>query len=304
MTTKPHFRKPDQQRTEMLEWLVATAHSQPQFDLGIGDAYKVSGSYFRRDGLRGLSHDEVNHRIGFLKAANAVGNDAVRRPLNVYICSSTSEPQSWLMLDDLTLGDCISIAGDRTHMIVQTSPGRHHLWLATNRPVTIEERKICQQVMQSRFGGDAASTSGDHFGRLAGFKNVKRNCWVNLIETKIVDRRADIEKLLSHQEVLGSLSPQGGVVLPKSFGVGHTSVTEYSSPARTFIPTTSSSDGRDESSAEFAFACVYLHKNLNIEEGIHLLAQRAIDRKKRSTWRGAEAYARKTFSAAEIRLKR
>jgi len=158
--------------------------------------------------------------------------------------------------------------------------------------------------MQKRFGGDAGSTSGDHFGRLAGFKNVKRNCWVNLIETKIVDRRADVEKLLSHQEVLGSLSPQGGVVLPMSSGMGNSSATEYSSPARTFIPTTSSSDGRDESSAEFAFACVYLNKNLNIEEGIQQLAQRAIDRKKRSTWRGAEAYARKTFSAAGIRLKR
>ncbi len=55
MTTKPHFRKPDQQRTEMLEWLVATAHSQPQFDLGIGDAYKVSGSYFRGMGFGDLA---------------------------------------------------------------------------------------------------------------------------------------------------------------------------------------------------------------------------------------------------------
>lgn len=304
MTTTTQFSKPDQQRAEMLKWLEATAHSQPRFDMGIGDASKVGESYFRRDGLRGLSIAEVCHRVGFLKAANSVGVDAARRPLNIYICAATLESQSWLMLDDLNLTECIRIAGERAHMIVQTSQGRHHLWLATSRPVTIDERKICQQVMQHRFGGDAASTSGDHFGRLAGFKNVKRNCWVNLVEVKHSDRRADVDKLLSYGEGFDSLSPLGGVVSPRSDKKGCNPPLMSPSTARLSLPSEFVSDGRDESSAEFAFACVYLQKRLNIEEGIQLLAQRAMERKKRNSWSGAEAYARKTFAAAELRLKR
>ena len=299
--------KPEQHRLRMMEWLIATSHdASPRFDCAIGDANKGEGAYFRRDGLRELDVNDVNRRCSFLRAANSVGVESARRPLNIYISAASSSAQHWLMMDDLTFDECVGIAGDRAHMIVQTSPGRHHLWLATTRPVSVAERKACQQVLQQRLGGDAGSTSGDHLGRLAGFKNVKRNSWVNVVSTTVKDRRVDVVKLMTLASEMGfsALPPEGGVCLsPKvvnlsfSQGVPHPAelpaLSTHMSPPKNY-----QSNGRDESRAEFAFACVYVQKKLNIEDGISKLAQRALDRKKRSTWKSAEHYARKTFEAA------
>lgn len=303
-------QKPDEQRMEMMSWLVATAHAKPCFDCGIGDADKGDGKYFRRDGLHNLDAEAVYHRIAFFRAANKVGVESARRPLNVYITAHVRAPQSWLMMDDLTLDQCRSIAGERTHMIIQTSPGRHHLWLATSRPVSIVERKTCQQVLQQRFGGDVGSTSGDHFGRLAGFKNAKRKCWVNLIDAVITDRYTDVDKLMKRAIDMGvasDLSPKGGVclapqavALPLSPGLRQ----QAGSPSLSISCSLSSAMteyhpcGRDESRAEFAFACAHFEKDLNIESGILNLAQRVLSRGKRKTWQLAEAYARKTFEKA------
>jgi hypothetical protein len=40
-----------------------------------------------------------------------------------------------------------------------------------------------QRWLARRLGGDRASVSGEHLGRLAGFKNWKRGgCWVNVLD--------------------------------------------------------------------------------------------------------------------------
>lgn len=296
----------------MLDWLTATSHDgmSAKFDMGVGDASKAM--YFRRNGLDDLTVEDIERRTGFFRLANTKGVEQAPRSLNIYICAGKSQPQSWLMLDDLTIDLAHQIAGERTAMIIQTSASSHHLWLATSRPVSVSERKLCQQVLQQKYGGDAGSTSGDHFGRLSGFKSAKRNCWVNFIIGAITERRAEVDKLLvmAGEMGLGSLSPMGlgdlcqpqAVALhldvDSSYGAGS------ASPARSTQPATASSapyqpSSRDESHAEFAFACAHYLKNLNIEDGIQKLAQRALDRGKRKNWHSAEVYARRTFNSAE-----
>lgn len=296
--------KPTEQVQAQLGWLMATAHAgdAARYDMGVGDANKAL--YFRRDGLKSLTVGDISHRMGFFRAANSVGVEAARRSLNIYIAAAVDAPQSWLMADDLTLEQCRRMAGGRTHMIIQTSLNLHHLWLATSRPVFAPERKICQQVLQQRYGGDASSTSGDHFGRMAGFKNAKRNCWVNLIDAVVTDRRADVDKLLTIADDmgLGWLSiPHGGVVpSPALQGVAPQarSPSLVSQVSSSFSPT-----GRDESKAEYAFACAHYQKGLDLESGIQSLAQRAFDRGKCKTAAAAEKYARRTFdNAAAKRL--
>ena len=298
--------KPDEQMKAMLEWLIATSHDglSAKFDMGIGDAGK--DLYFRRNGLIDLSIDEINNRTKFFRAVNANGVEQARRPLNIYICSAKSQLQSWLMLDDLTIEECRQIASERTAMIIQTSATSHHLWLATSRPVSVAERKLCQQVLQKKYGGDEGSVSGDHLGRLAGFKSAKRNCWVNHIGSEITGRNADVDKLLAMAVELGvvSLSPMGGGYLSQPKAVCTSLALDEAKPVASSFPAQTKayqSSDRDESHAEFAFACAHYAKNLDIEKGILSLAQRAMDRGKRKSWNSAEAYARKTFNSAEKR---
>lgn len=299
------MKKPQEQMKDQLEWLKATAHTTPcLLDIGIGDAGHSVGAFFLRAGQHELSPTEIMRRSPFYRAANARGLDGrAHRPLNIYLKSSL-QTQSWLMLDDLTLEQCCTIAADRTHAIIQTSPGLHHLWLATTRAITVAERQHCQLVLIHRFGcGDLGSADGDHFGRLAGFKNAKRNCWVNLISAHISDRRADVEKLLVMP--LPFSSPGGGGC---SNAVGGVLVSQgvapqAQSPSRSSVSSPQTQQfqpsDRDESKSEFAFACAHFEKNLDVEDGILRLAQRALSRGKRATVTSAEAYARKTFSNAE-----
>lgn len=299
------MKKPMEQMTDMLDWLRNTAHAgaAARCSIGIGDAEHRSDAFFLRAGQINLSIEEITRRAPFYRAANSVGlAGKADRPLNIYISSAVSLPQSWLLLDDLGIEECQQIAGKRTNMVIQTSPGRHHLWLATSRPVSVVERKVCQQVLQQKFGGDAGSVSGDHFGRLCGFKNIKRNCWVNFISESTSDRRADIDKLLilatemglspfsSPSGVCDSSSPQACVssspqgVAPQARPLSHShNVSSSLSPS-----------GRDESKAEFGWACGWLSKNLNLADGIARLTQRAADRHKPKP----EQYARRTFDKA------
>ena len=269
---------PVESMKKQLAWLDATAHQgRALLDIAIGDAEKREGAFFLRAGHSGLTTKEIIRKSGFYRATNSVGiRGKVERGLNIYIKSSP-EAQSWLMLDDLSIDQCLRVARNRTNMIIETSPGKHHLWLATNRTVSIDERKVCQQILQSNFGGDAKSVDGSHFGRVCGFKSIKRNCWVNLITAVVAERRADVDQLLSHAES-NTLSPLGGCVssLPQAKKLEKT-VT-----------------GRDESSEEFGWAVGWLKTGLDLEEGIQRLTKKAADRNKPYP----EKYARLTFQEA------
>lgn len=297
--------KPKEQMQAMMEWLAATAHAgvAARFDVGIGDAKNAPGSFFLRAGQQSLTVEEIIKREAFYRAVNARGlAGKADRPLNLYITAAVAEPQSWLLMDDLPDAHrCREIAGPRTHMIVETSPGSYHLWLATSRAVSAPERKTCQQVLQGRFGGDAGSVSGDHFGRIAGFKNVKRGAWVNLVDAVITNRCANVDKLLD-------LALKGNVCLvPQGGGVFSASSLQGVAPqvrAPSFVSSASPSGDSAESHKEFKFACESLRHRIEPDAIVRSIAERAFARGKRRTLPACEQYARKTIDAAARALAR
>jgi hypothetical protein len=115
--------------------------------------------------------------LGWARAENARGAEVYVRPSRGY---------RWPMvfLDDLPLPRAVAIARKYDALVVHTSPvGGCHLWLCCTVPLAEEARGQVQRWLAARCGADPASTSGEHLGRLAGFKNWKRaGTWVNVVE--------------------------------------------------------------------------------------------------------------------------
>ena len=115
--------------------------------------------------------------LGWARAENV-------RAAEVYVRPARGEPWALTFLDDVPTQLALRITRKYSALAVQTSPlGGCHLWLRCQRPLAEPERATAQRWLAHRTGADPASTSGEHLGRLAGFKNWKRSgVWVNLVE--------------------------------------------------------------------------------------------------------------------------
>ncbi|MFH1009025.1 MAG: DNA-primase RepB domain-containing protein [Candidatus Latescibacterota bacterium] len=101
----------------------------------------------------------------------------------VYIRPARGFEWPVVFLDDVATSLALEAVGRHGGLAVRTSPaGGCHLWLPCSRPLDEEGRHKVQRWLAGRFGADPASVSGEHLGRLAGFRNWKRGgCWVNLL---------------------------------------------------------------------------------------------------------------------------
>ncbi len=121
----------------------------------------------------------------WLRAENAHGADVFVRPHRY-------AEVPLVFLDDVPTPDALSLARQVQSLVVETSPGRCHLWLATDRALGESSRQRMQQALAAGqiipgLHADPASTSGEHYGRFAGFRNCKpqRGCWVNLLAASV-----------------------------------------------------------------------------------------------------------------------
>lgn len=114
--------------------------------------------------------------LGWARAENVRGAD-------VYVRPDRSRAWPLVFLDDVPLPVARRVVRKYGALAIETSStGGCHLWLPTARALGEEERKAAQRWLASRVGADPASTSGEHLGRLAGFKNWKRGgTWVNVV---------------------------------------------------------------------------------------------------------------------------
>ncbi len=105
------------------------------------------------------------------------------RAAEVYVRPARGEPWPVTFLDDVPAQLARRITQKYSALAVETSPvGGCHLWLACQQPLAESERALAQRWLAQRTGADPASVSGEHLGRLAGFKNWKRlGVWVNLV---------------------------------------------------------------------------------------------------------------------------
>jgi hypothetical protein len=112
--------------------------------------------------------------LGWARAENAAGGDVYIRP---------ARGQHWpvVFLDDVPVAMAARVALKYAALVVGTSPeGGCHVWLRCRRALGEDERHQAQRWLATRAGADRGSTSGEHLGRLAGFKNWKRGTWVNV----------------------------------------------------------------------------------------------------------------------------
>lgn len=113
--------------------------------------------------------------LAWARAENAQQADIYLRP---------ERGRSWplIMIDDVALGRADAVAREVDALLVETSPaGGCHVWLRCDRALAEDERRRVQRTWLVKLGGDPGSVSGEHLGRLAGFKNWKRGgCWVNV----------------------------------------------------------------------------------------------------------------------------
>jgi hypothetical protein len=123
---------------------------------------------------RDLALDELP--LGWARAENT-------RNADIYIRPARGHDWPVIFLDDVSVDSALGIARFLRAMAVQTSPaGGCHLWLFCDRALAEQERRRAQRWWVGRAGADPGSVSGEHLGRLAGFKNWKRaGSWVNVL---------------------------------------------------------------------------------------------------------------------------
>lgn len=133
----------------------------------VGDKPLVKGEARARD------RAEAEKSLGWAWSENLVGVEVYVRPAR-WMPDGT--PASWplVFLDDVSPAQAAVIAAQHKAMVVETSPNLCHVWLAVSRPLDEAARKAVQQQLIPAYCADAGSVSGEHFGRLPGYRNHKR----------------------------------------------------------------------------------------------------------------------------------
>lgn len=231
---------------------------------------------------RARDRAEAENSLGWVWYENLRGAEIYVRPA---LLLPDGSPARWpvVFLDDVAPEQAIGFAGEYSACVVETSPGRCHLWLAVSRPLDVAERKVIQGRLCGALAGDPGSVSGEHFGRLPGFLNHKRGCAVRILKTSTA-----------------RLYPVGDLTPPPPPA---STVHRHTSPART-----PSAGGLSESEREFGWALGRLRwardrgagaLEIEIEHVRDRLTVQAEARGKRNP----RDYARRTVDAALRHLR-
>lgn len=203
--------------------------------------------------------------LSWARAENASRADVYIRP---------ARGQSWpvVLLDDVPLPVAARIARKYSSLLVQTShDGGCHVWLQCDRVLTEAERGIAQRWLASRVGADPASTSGEHLGRVAGFRNWKRGGnWVNVLPSPVA-------------------VPQWNPQL---------AMTEASRERRRATVERRAGLDMSASGREWGWTCRLLEGGVAPHEAYRSLVEHARDRRGRD----AERYARRTVLSATLHV--
>lgn len=204
------------------------------------------------------------------------------RRADVYVRPARSGEWPLVFLDDVDADRARAVARKYAALVVRTSiEGGCHVWLASDRPLREEQRGVAQRWLAQRISSDPASVSGEHLGRLPGFKNWKRaGTWVNVLTASSTEgRRWDPSAVTA---------PASD---PDSAGSG-----TASHPACEAQPS-----GRDtsESGREWGLVCGALEAGYDAGLVLDRLVHRARPRKGRQV----ERYARRTVERALARVR-
>jgi hypothetical protein len=263
-----NLNTPATQLNQLLDWLQSAAVDR--FDLAVNRHGPTSAADRFIPGQTNLCRDGLIHSLGWLRQENTHGASIYFRP---------TREQEWplVFLDDVKTNAALSISSKYSAAVVQTSPGLCHVWLKTARNLNMSERGQVQRWLAPLAKADPGSTSGDHFGRLPGFKNHKParlGAWVNLLNSTTGMAFDPTPALLS-----SSLFPKGCV------------------PDLNGTQTCVKGD-RDESAAEYGWVMGELRRGVPADAILPRLVEHASPR------RGADAhrYAAQTVKKARRAL--
>lgn len=199
------------------------------------------------------------------RAENAQNGDIYARP---------ARGPKWpvVFLDDLVPARALDLTTHHPGLCVRTSPeGGCQLWLGCERPLDEQERYRLQKHLVVLHGADPGSVSGEHLGRLAGYRNWKRRGpWVNVLAATLAGPSLLAPRILNSE----SSRP-----LPR-----HLRSQQQGRPGR----------DTSESGREWGWVLGALQAGLDPEIVYHRLLDRARDRRGSD----AERYARRTIERA------
>jgi hypothetical protein len=167
----------------------AYEHTQAMLAWWCGIAMDRVDLAVRRPSGAMLWHRDLAIKTLPLKWAKAQN---VRRA-EVYVRPARQYAWPVVFLDDVATPRARVVADKYDALVVETSPaGGCHIWLACTRSIVEASRREAQRWLAQRIGADLGSISGEHLGRLAGFKNWKRGgAWVNVVASSLQGRRWD-----------------------------------------------------------------------------------------------------------------
>jgi hypothetical protein len=116
---------------------------------------------------RHCNQEQILHSVNFFKSMNLNGND-------IYIRSATS--QGLILIDDLGLGtlEKMDFEGYNPAAIIQTSPQNYQAWIKVYKgELDTELATQAAKILAEKYGADKNSADWRHYGRLAGFTNLK-----------------------------------------------------------------------------------------------------------------------------------
>ncbi len=250
----------------------ASAHTQAMLQWWAGAGIDRADLAVRRPSGAMLWHR--NRPLDALPLAWARAENA--QQADIYIRPARGTPWPLLFLDDVVVNRAQALAGDLDALLVETSPvGGCHVWIRCDRALTEDERQHMQRAWIARLDADPGSVSGEHLGRLAGFKNWKRGgCWVNVRAASHVNR-------------------------PWTVGEDPTA-TRRPRPSPTRPPGTDAGRDTSPSGQDWAWVCTRLERH----HDPHTIYCRLVDRARPRRGPDAERYAQRTLERARQHVAR
>lgn len=165
--------KPAEQVTAFLDWLMEVEANHFDIALIRFEADAPAGVFI--PGSTNLDRAGLENSLAWLRYENS-------RTAGVYFRPARGHAWPLVFLDDVAPAEANRLADTYSAALIETSPGRFHVWLAMNQALDEQERYRVQAGLAQQVGADMGSVSGEHWGRLPGFKNRKpgKDNWVNL----------------------------------------------------------------------------------------------------------------------------
>ena len=144
------------------------AFAADMYEIGLLDRSKTSEDDFKLQMIcRDFNKSQVLNSISWFKHKNSLHQDIFIRPKGSV---------GLIFFDDVTQRTLqkMNLDGCEPAIVIESSPYNFHGWVrVSNKPIDPKLATQCAKVIANKYKTDQNSADHRHFGRLAGFTNVK-----------------------------------------------------------------------------------------------------------------------------------